>query len=261
MTPRLDALIFDVDGTLAETEEAHRAAFNQAFDEWRLGWRWDKPLYARLLDITGGKERLRHFVRAHGPAHADRFADDAQIIALHIRKTAIYMDMVSGGQVALRPGVERLLDEARSAGLKLAIATTTNLKPLRALFDGTLGREAMDRFAAIAAGDMAREKKPAPELFNIALKQLGLNPANCLAIEDSFNGLTAARAAGMKTLITVNDYTRDQDFTGASAIVSDLGEPETPAHWLAGDPGKAAIVDVAALRAIHARPIWQGRTS
>ncbi|HFQ15423.1 MAG TPA: HAD family hydrolase, partial [Rhodobacteraceae bacterium] len=146
MSASLDALIFDVDGTLAETEEAHRAAFNQAFGEWDLGWRWDKPLYARLLDITGGKERLRHFVHTHRPENSERFDDDANIIALHKRKTAIYMDRVSGGRIALRPGVARLLNEARAAGLTLAIATTTNLAPLQALFDGTLGREAMGWF-------------------------------------------------------------------------------------------------------------------
>jgi len=248
----LKALIFDVDGTLAETEEAHREAFNLVFAENRLNWNWDRDTYADLLNITGGKERLRHFLREYSPQDAERFLkNDALVIDMHKRKTDIYMDLVRTGAVPLRPGVKRLIREARGADIRLAIATTTNLAPLQALFEGTLGIEALGWFDAVAAGDMAAQKKPAPDLYLMVLEQLGLLPENCLALEDSRNGLLSARAAGLETLITVNTYTQDQDFSGALGVLSDLGEPDREMRVFHGMAAGVTYITVAALEDMY----------
>ncbi len=249
----LKALIFDVDGTLAETEEAHRQAFNKVFEEYGLDWIWSQELYSQLLLITGGKERIRHFLRSFHPGRAEYFIEhDDEVIIMHQRKTAIYMDMVRTGAIPLRPGIERIFNEAREAGIKLAISTTTNYNPLRALFEGTLGTDVLDGFEAIAAGDMVKVKKPAPDLYLMALEKLGLPPSECLAMEDSRNGLVSAHAAGLESLITINTYTEDQDFSEALAIVSNLGEPGQPMHCLAGDLQDESYVTVTALQTLHA---------
>ena len=254
MTSNLRALIFDVDGTLAETEEAHRDAFNMVFKEWDLPWHWDQALYGELLDVTGGKERLRHYVCKYTPPQAGRFlAADQNVVALHKRKTEIYMDLVRTGRVPLRPGVARLLDEAREADVQLAISTTTNIKPLQALFEGTLGIEALDWFDAVAAGDMAENKKPAPDLYDIALEDLGLSPQECLAIEDSRNGLKSAQAAGLPVIITKSVYTSHQHFPEALAVMSDLGEPDAPFTPLGGMATISGVCNLALLNE------WLGR--
>ena len=217
------ALIFDVDGTLAETEEGHRQAFNQAFVEWGLGWHWDEPLYKKLLETTGGKERIRAFQQQR-PAE-EQLSDD-RIGALHRRKTELYAEILSSGGLSLRPGVEALMAEGRLQGAKLAIATTTTPENVSYLLESTLGKDAIDLFDVIGAGDIVLQKKPAPDIYFWVLNQLNLQPQQCIAIEDSENGLQAARAAGLPTLITVNNYTRLQNFEGAVAVLSDLGEPD-----------------------------------
>ncbi len=225
----LEALIFDCDGTLAETEEAHRAAFNKMFAEKGLDWHWSIQTYGELLKITGGKERMRHFVRHYNPPKGQHFIDNDDLIPeMHIRKTALYMDLVKTGEVPLRPGVERILREARASGMRLAIATTTNIEPLTALFEGTLGKEALGWFEAVAAGDMVANKKPAPDVYELALQELKLEGPQCLAFEDTTNGILSARAANIPVLITVSEYSAGQDFTGALAIIDNLGEPDAP---------------------------------
>jgi HAD superfamily hydrolase (TIGR01509 family) len=223
----MKALILDVDGTIAETEEAHRKAFNQVFTESKLAWHWDRGLYGKLLLITGGKERIRYFVRNFSPPEANRFiANDDLITDMHLRKTEIYMQLVSTGEVPLRPGIARLIDEAHRHDVTLAISTTTNQKPLEALFAGTLGANYLpSKFAAIAAGDVVKNKKPAPDLYNLVLGKLGLAGSECLAIEDSENGLRSAMAADIPTIITVSEYSSGQDFSGAIKVVKNLDEP------------------------------------
>lgn len=249
----LEALIFDVDGTIAETEEAHREAFNRVFAEKELDWRWDRALYGQLLHITGGKERLRHFVRNYHPSQAERFiADDDLIVAMHKRKTQLYKDLVMGGEIPLRPGIERLIRTARAEGIKLAIATTTNPDPLNALFEGTLGRHALEWFDAVAAGDMVQNKKPASDVYLLALSGLQLAPEQCFAFEDTTLGLMAARGAGIATLVTVSSYSAGQDFTGAVAVVDQLGEPGAPFTLIEGDADGRDFVDLALIRSWHA---------
>jgi HAD superfamily hydrolase (TIGR01509 family) len=219
----LKALIFDVDGTLAETEEAHRAAFNRTFAAAGLDWVWTEVLYRDLLRIAGGKERIAHYASRQGlslPAGGDR-----SIAALHAHKTEAYNTLVRAGGIALRRGVAELLAEARQAGLALAIATTTSLENVRSLIEVTLGGSLANHFEVVVVGDMVRAKKPAPDVYVQALAQLDVTPDRAVAFEDSAIGLAAATAAGIATVITPSRYTMQDDFRGALAILSDLGAP------------------------------------
>jgi HAD superfamily hydrolase (TIGR01509 family) len=220
----LQALIFDVDGTLAETErDGHRLAFNAAFKEAGLPWHWDVALYGELLAVTGGKERMTHFARQHAPELAAR-PDFANLVRkLHALKTDFYVQLVHAGRLPLRPGIGALLRAARAAGLRLAIATTTSPENVSALLRASLAPDAERWFEVIGAGDAVSAKKPAPDIYLWVLDRLGLPAAACLAIEDSVNGLRAARAAGLPTLVTEAQYTRDEDFLGALSILPDLG--------------------------------------
>lgn len=252
----LKALIFDVDGTLAETEEAHREAFNRVFAERGLGWSWDQPLYKRLLDVTGGKERIAYYLadfdppRAGVPADAqsDGQALKAWIAGLHAEKTAIYNAIIAEGGVPLRPGVEPLLRAAKAAGVRLAIATTTSLPNVESLLAATLGEGWESVFETIAAGDQVKAKKPAPDVFNLALERLGLPASACLALEDSVNGLKSARAAGLGVVVTTSVYTLDQTFPEARIVAAHFCELAGAAPECDGAGG--AILD--AMRALHA---------
>lgn len=244
----LKALIFDVDGTLAETErDGHRPAFNQAFADTGLDWDWTPELYGRLLEVSGGKERIRAYVQDYLDGFqlpADVSDLDAMIKHLHATKTQYYKQYAVAGKIPLRPGVERLLNEARSEGVRLAIATTTTPANVQALLENTLGADSLNWFDVIAAGDMVPKKKPAPDIFEYALEHLDLPADNCLAFEDTNNGLRSATPTGLKTVVTVNEYTRNQDFTAAKLVLSNLGTPETPFNVLAGDAGDATYFTI-----------------
>ncbi len=249
----LRALLFDVDGTLAETEEVHRRSFNAAFAEAGLDWVWSVELYRALLAVTGGKERMRHYLDTYRPDFARPDNLDALIAGLHQAKTRIYTETVAAGGVPLRPGVRRLLEQARAAGLRLGIATTTTPENVTALLNASLAPEGEGFFEVIAAGSMVPKKKPAPDIFNYAMDRMDLRPEDCLAFEDSENGLISARAAGLKTLVTVSDFTQGHDFSGAALVLDQLGEPDAPFTLLAGDAGAARYVDVALLQRLHAQ--------
>ncbi len=222
----LKALIFDVDGTLAETEEAHRRAFNETFSRWGLPWRWDRALYRRLLRTTGGKERIRAFQATLPEAERPLGAED--IARLHREKTARYSEILAAGGLALRPGVADLIASARKAGLRIAVATTTNLPNVEALAECCWGRPAGEIFDTIAAGDMVAAKKPAPDVFLLALEQLALPPESCIAFEDSRNGLLSARGAGLRVLVTPSAYTAEEDFREAEWVIESLARPNLP---------------------------------
>ncbi len=254
---RLTTLLFDVDGTLADTEEAHRLAFNDAFSAEDLDWYWSPELYRDLLRVTGGRERIRYFVDTYKPAEAARPDLDAWIAALHKKKTDVYTRGPARGSLPLRPGVLRLLREARRRRLHLAIATTTSLENVSALLKCTLPDEGHGWFEVIGAGDMVVAKKPASDIYVHVLTRLGAHPGECLAVEDSTNGLVSALGAGVPTLITVSKYTRGENFTGAVLVVDQLGEPDRPFTVLQGDAGNATYVDVTFLQQLHAR-YWQG---
>lgn len=251
----LEALIFDVDGTLADTErDGHRRAFNQAFADAGLDWVWDEALYGELLAVTGGKERIRHFIRTHGPQGTPVDGEGDFVKELHRRKTEHYVQLLETGAIGLRPGVERLLGEVRDAGLRLAIATTTTPENVTTLLRHCAATDLLPWFEVVAAGDVVAAKKPAPDIYTRALEQLGLPPQACVAIEDSDNGLRSALAADLKAvLVTVGSYTEGQDFAGAPLVVDGLGEPDEPVTVLSGDLDGRPYVDLAALAAMHAR--------
>ena len=247
----LKALVFDVDGTLADTEDGHRRAFNQAFRDFGFDWTWPTSLYAQLLGVTGGRARIRHYLEQSHPEMLDRDDPDGWIAVLHTRKTELYVAALNGGEIPLRPGVERLLCEARTDGLKLAIATTTTPINVQALIENTLGREALDWFDAIGAGDCVANLKPAPDVYLWVLDRLGLPPSACVAFEDSANDVIAARSAGLSTVVTHCPYTRDHDFSGAVAVADGLGDVDCPAHFDVGDSFGKTVIDVELLRAWH----------
>lgn len=220
----LNALIFDVDGTLADTEIVHLEAFNHAFKAEGLDWHWTVAQYTRLLEISGGKERLLHHWRSVDPdlKEVEAWAVSDTINRLHETKTAWYENAVNHGAVALRPGVLALMSEARRMGLQLAIATTTSPVNIAALMRSAMGADWRSHFLAIGDASNAPVKKPNPQVYRKVLADLGLRAADCLAFEDSFNGLRAARAAGLDTVITPNSFTAHHDFNGALRVVPDL---------------------------------------
>jgi HAD superfamily hydrolase (TIGR01509 family) len=267
--PALRALIWDVDGTLAETEdEGHRPAFNAAFAEAGLPWHWDSATYARLLETTGGKERILRWWREVDPTSADAARTTERIRALHEAKTRHYVRAVAEGRVHLRPGVKRLLREARERGLRQAIATTTTLANVQALLQATLGDdEAARTFEVIGAGDVVPRKKPAPDIYLWVLQRMGLEPQECLALEDSAAGVAAAQGAGLACVATRSLYTRGQ-LIGSTPLadLSSLGEPPS-----VGEPAVGSVLaapwqglvwpaDLARWTRARARPLSHQRT-
>jgi HAD superfamily hydrolase (TIGR01509 family) len=251
----LRTLLFDVDGTLAETEEVHRQSFNRCFQQAGLDWHWSQELYAELLAVTGGKERIRHYLETYLPDFDAPVKLDEYIAGLHAAKTDIYTKTVASGDIPMRPGVRRLIEEARDAGLRLAIATTTTPVNVTALLHHNLAPDSEDWFELIAAGGVVPAKKPAPDIYHYALEKLGVRPDECLAFEDSENGLRSARDAGLLTLVTVSRYTEDHDFRGAALVVDNLGEPDSPFTVIAGDAGAHTFVSVDLLQDLHARMV------
>jgi HAD superfamily hydrolase (TIGR01509 family) len=220
----LSALIFDVDGTLADTESLHLEAFNHAFEQGRMDWHWDLAHYTRLLEISGGKERMLHHWRQVNPGLQELGAGAVQatIEQLHDTKTAYYENAVNNGAVALRAGVLDLMQEARAQGLQLAIATTTSPVNIAALLRSAMGSHWRSHFMAVGDASNAPLKKPHPQVYQKVLGDLGLPGSCCIAFEDSSNGLRASAAAGLATIVTPNGFTAHHDFTGALRVLPDL---------------------------------------
>jgi HAD superfamily hydrolase (TIGR01509 family) len=227
---RRDAVIFDVDGTLAETErDGHRVAFNRAFAEAGLPWRWDERLYGELLAVTGGRERITRYAQRVDPQWLASDRAGERVAALHRRKNEHYAAIVEAGELRLRPGVARLLDELAASGVRLAIATTTSRANLDVLLRATVGAAAMARFEVVVCGKDVGRKKPDPEAYLLALRQLGLPAARCLAVEDSASGLRSALAAGIATVVVRSLYTREEDFDGALQVFDGFADGPAPA--------------------------------
>jgi len=248
----LKALIFDFDGTLADTEETHRQAFNYAFLRFQLRWEWSRALYRELLRISGGKERIAGFIATLPISIAEKARLCQLVPAIHRTKTELYTELIGDGRCPLRPGVTRLLDEARQAGLRLAIASTTTAANVNALLTRHLGAGGPRQFHSIVCGDLVQRKKPDPDIYRLALSTLGLPSEACVAFEDSLNGLLAAKAAGLFTVLTPSPWTADEHFADADLKLSCLGDPEHPLSReesaLVGGPW----LGLAQLSALHA---------
>jgi HAD superfamily hydrolase (TIGR01509 family) len=249
---QLEALVFDVDGTLADTErDGHRPAFNRAFADAGLDWEWTVELYGELLRVTGGKERIRHYLDHYNKGFERPSELDAFIADLHRAKTNHYTAMMQEGRIPLRPGVLRLIQEARESGLRLAIATTTTPENVTALIGSTMPAGALEWFEVIGAGDVVPSKKPAPDIYTWVCGKMALDPRNAVAFEDSAHGVTSAADAGFKAIVvTTNSYTATQDFNRASIVLDSLGEPDQPVKMPPGD--LTGYVDLAFLRRILA---------
>ncbi len=249
----LQALLFDCDGTLADTErEGHRVAFNQAFRQFELDWYWDEALYGRLLQVTGGKERIRLYMQSYLDCSNQQVLDESQVVALHRAKSIQFKEILKSGEIALRPGVLRLIKEAKLAGIRIAVVTTTTAENVIALLERQLPGKVDNWVELIAAGDVVENKKPAPDIYLWALQQMGLQPGQCLAIEDSRNGLLAATRAGIEsTLITVNDYTQMETFSEATMVVDHLGDSGQPYTAQKGTMAQNGLVDLPLLKSLH----------
>ena len=221
----MNALIFDCDGVLVDTErDGHRVAFNRAFAQKGYAYEWSIELYKELLRVAGGKERMRHYFNEVGwpPDVTNR---DGFIKDLHLLKTSLFMQIIESGELPLRPGVARLVDETIAAGWKLAVCSTSNERAVNLILEKLLGSQRKAHFDVILAGDVVSRKKPDPAIYQLALERLQLAPHRCVVIEDNRNGLLAAKAAQLPCIITTNYYSQDEDFTEADLVVSELGEP------------------------------------
>ncbi|MGD8785193.1 MAG: HAD family hydrolase [Thioalkalispiraceae bacterium] len=255
MVLQLQALLFDVDGTLADTErDGHRVAFNQAFAEAGLDWEWSVELYEKLLSVTGGKERILHYLDNYNTEFKRPEALTEFIAGLHQAKTRHYTELLNTGAIPLRAGVLRLLTEAKQAGLRLAIATTTTPANVSALLKNTLGEDGEAWFEVIAAGDIVPAKKPAPDIYVYAMQQMNLPPEACIAFEDSENGIHASQGAKLKTIITVNGYTESHNFDGAVIVLNSFGEPGQPFTVIKGDAYNKKYLDIDLVKQLHADP-------
>ncbi len=233
----VNALIFDCDGVLADTERfGHLPAFNQTFAEFGLPVRWSEAEYGEKLKIGGGKERMASlftadFVRqAHLPTDAEE--QRQMLAAWHKRKTAIYKEIVAAGRLPGRPGIARVVTEAIANNWKLAVASTSAEEAVRAILEHVVGRDHAAHFAVLA-GDIVPKKKPAPDIYQLALERLHANPQEVIVVEDSRNGLLAAIGAGLRCVVTLSSYTEQEDMHEAILVVSNFGEPDRPMHVLA----------------------------
>jgi len=219
----IKALLFDQDGVIIDTErDGHRVAFNQAFREFGLGYEWSVERYGELLRISGGKERLRHYFQPPGGSPRGPLADEDFILKLHRRKTELFIALVEGGRLPLRPGVRRLMNAAMQSGVRLGICTTSDERAADVIARRML---AGIRFDVVLAGDVVSRKKPAPDIYLLALEKTGLLPTECVVVEDSRIGVAAAKAAGMHVVATASAYTRDENLGEADIVVSCLGDP------------------------------------
>lgn len=256
----MPALIFDCDGVLADTEQyGHLPAFNQTFADFGVPVQWSVDEYAEKVKIGGGKERMRSILTpplAETLGLQDADAADRAVLAWHQRKTEVYKGLVESGVMPPRPGIARIVQEAHDAGWTLAVASTSAEPAVRAVLEHAVGNGLAESFS-VFAGDIVPAKKPAPDIYLLALRELGVEPQDALVVEDSANGLRAAVGAGLRTLVTVSGFTRGEDFEGAALVVSSLGDPGREQAEVLADPhgvGLSGTVTLATLQDLLSLP-------
>ncbi|MCC6496591.1 MAG: HAD-IA family hydrolase [Propionibacteriaceae bacterium] len=252
------ALIFDCDGVLADTElDGHLVAFNQTFAEFGCGFTWTPQEYRELLKVGGGKERMLAYATQHPELDFLSTEPEAVVRALHKRKSEVYVELVEAGALPPRPGIRRIVHEALDAGWKVAVASTSALDSVTAVLRAATDPADFARVSGIFAGDIVPAKKPAPDIYLLAARELGLSRDGIVVVEDSESGAKAAANAGLRHIVTVSYFTGEDPFPAASTVVSSLGDPQQPAHLLAGadvrDPA-TSMVTVASLEQILALP-------
>lgn len=229
-------LLLDCDGTIADTErDGHLVAFNQAFADLGYDVTWSVEEYRELLDVPGGKERLRAYFARHpelGLGSGEEL--EQHVLALHRRKSEVYVELVEAGALPGRPGVRRLVHAALDDGWQVAVASTASARSVEAVVRNVVGDEAVERMSGVFAGDIVERKKPHPDIYELALSDAGLDPSRTVVIEDSQPGATAAHRAGLTHLVTVSYFTRDEHFPDAATVVDSLGEPGQPSTLIAG---------------------------
>lgn len=222
---QLEAILFDCDGVLADTErDGHRPAFNRAFKNNNINEEWDVERYGKLLEVGGGKERMTaHWNEIGWPSILPEDSRQDKVKELHLEKTDIFMDLIDEGSIPLRPGVLRIVDDAIASGVRLACCSTSNEKAVSNLIKTLMGPERAEKFQ-VFAGDMVKAKKPAPDVYNMAVDSMGLDKSRCVIVEDTHIGVGAAVAAGISCIVTVSSYSAGEDFTGAQMVVDELGD-------------------------------------
>ena len=231
----LSAVFFDVDGTISETENYHRKAFNEAFKEFNLDWFWDEPIYKELINIGGGKERIMHHIKRAWPEMHTYKNLSKYVDSIHKSKNEIYEDYLSESKIKTRPGIMRLINELKQRSIKIGLVSSTSEINLLNLFDKGLKIDHKEIFDIVAHGDSTPNKKPSPEIYEWALEKLRLPPQACIAVEDSPRGLDAAIKANICTIVTPSILTLNEDFKGAKLVVSDLGEPDKDFELIQGN--------------------------
>lgn len=244
----LKALIFDVDGTLANTEQGgHLRAFNEAFKLLNMNWHWDNDTYVDLLQVSGGKERIAYYMNNYKPP-MERSFNKVDIAKIHQLKTDIFVGYVAQGCVSIRTGVQRLVNEAIECGLRLAIATTTSLQNVEAIL---VGGGMSSKFEVIGAGGVVKNKKPVSDIYQYVLDELKLSASECIVFEDSAVGFASASAIGLKTVVTLSEYTKAFEFDGAMVVIDHLGGIDTPFEIMSGRPSSHSFVNVEYLKELH----------
>lgn len=223
-----EAIIFDMDGTFVDTEELHRRAFNQTFMEFGLGWDWDPKTYEKLLTISGGEERILHHIDTLPAANGQREHLRNLAPVIHRAKTRLFAELLDEAKIPPRPGIRRLVQEARSKGCKIGVVATSIAPNIQWVMNVALGDNGRSLVDAVASAAHVPRRKPAPDLYQMLLSMLGLPPDGCVAIEDSANGVGSAKAAGLFTIAVPGRWTKSQDFSRADLVLPSLGDPEAP---------------------------------